>query len=417
MRPLALGYFRVSQGTLDEDMKRHKDEIAAYVEREGFALCEVYTDHYESQTLGSTRRRGTVNGEMVALPFSEPTQLVRPANLTRERGPMKLRAAVVGLGKQALEDHIPGLHSSDGAELVAICDDDPEIVREHQYQLRVSGYTDFREMLRNEQLDMVVVTVPHHVGRAVIETAAEHHVHVLKEKPFATSMSEARELAKRCEDASIQLMVTLQRRFNPIYTSFTQLADQIGTPFVVDAQYTVHIADPSEGWRGKSAMAGGGCIIDMGYHLVDMILWYFGLPDRILADVSVSARPDRMYDAEDTALVHFGYDSGLYGSLLLSRFIGPKAEQIRLVGSKGMVHLERGRIRRLTNGGEAIESLSREQAWPSAAACQIDYFCRVIEGLRPNVSGPKENLAHMSFIAACYESAKTHAYINPKEVL
>ncbi|UQS22867.1 Gfo/Idh/MocA family oxidoreductase [Amycolatopsis thermalba] len=330
---------------------------------------------------------------------------------------MKLRAGVVGLGKQALEDHIPGLHASDSAELVAVCDEDREIVREQQYQHRVQGYTDFREMFKTEALDLVVVCVPHHVGREVIETAAEHKVHVLKEKPFATTMQEARDLAEICERADVQLMVTLQRRFNPIYTSFTQLADQIGTPFVVDAQYTLHISDPSDGWRGRNAEAGGGCIIDMGYHLIDMVLWYFGLPDRVLADVSASARPDREYDAEDTALVHFAYDSGLYGSLLLSRFIGPKTEQIRLVGSKGMVHLERGRIRRLGNDGEVIESLSREQAWPSAAACQIDYFRRVIDGQRPNVSGPRENLAHMSFIAACYESARSHAHINPKELL
>ncbi|WP_429415675.1 Gfo/Idh/MocA family protein [Nocardia sp. GAS34] len=212
-------------------------------------------------------------------------------------------------------------------------------------------------------------------------------------------------------------MVTLQRRFNPIYTSFTRLADQIGTPFAIDARYTLHVDDPSEGWRGSTATAGGGCVIDMGYHLIDLILWYFGLPDRITADLSVSARPDRTYDAEDTALIHFAYDGGLYGSLLLSRFIGPKAEEIRLVGSRGIVHLERGRLRRLTNGGEVIESLVREQGWPSAAASQIDYFRHVIEGDRPNLSGPQENLAHMSFVAACYESARTHASVNPKELL
>lgn len=330
---------------------------------------------------------------------------------------MKFRAGVVGLGRQALEDHIPGLLASDAAELVAVCDEDREIVREQQYQHRVQGYTDFREMFKAEALDLVVVCVPHHVGRDVVTTAAEHKVHVLKEKPFATTMQEARELAEICDRADVRLMVTLQRRFNPIYTSFVQLADQIGTPFVVDAQYTLHISDPSEGWRGRTAKAGGGCIIDMGYHLVDMILWYFGLPDRVLADLSASARPDRDYDAEDTALIHFGYDSGLYGSLLLSRFIGPKTEQIRLVGSKGIVHLERGRIRRLDNGGEVIESLSREQAWPSAAACQIEHFCRVIDGRRPNVSGPQENLSHMSFIAACYESARSHTYVSPKELL
>lgn len=177
------------------------------------------------------------------------------------------------------------------------------------------------------------------------------------------------------------------------------------------------VGDPSDGWRGRTAQAGGGCIIDMGYHLIDMLLWYFGLPDRVLADMSMNARPDRSYDAEDTALIHFSYDSGLYGSLLLSRFIGPKAEQIRLVGSKGIVHLERGRIQRLSNSGDVIESLAREQSWPSAAISQVNYFCRVIEGLRPNVSGPRENLAHLSFISGCYQSARERSYVDPKELL
>lgn len=327
-----------------------------------------------------------------------------------------LRVGVIGLGRQALDDHIPGLAACEAAELVAVCDEDPEIVREHQYRCRVPGYTDFTAMLRSEQLDLAVVCVPHCVGRRVIEAAAEHGVHVLKEKPFATSLTEAHELARLCEDAGIELMVTLQRRFNPIYMSFPQLADQIGTPFVIDARYTLHTADPSDGWRGDIAAAGGGCVIDMGYHVIDLILWYFGLPDRITADLSVAARPDREYDAEDTALVHFSYDSGLYGSILLSRFIGPKAEDLRLVGSRGMVHLERGRIRRLTNDGEVVESLLREQGWPAAAAAQIDYFRRVIDGERPNLSGPRQHLAHLRFVTACYQAARTHTPVNPKEL-
>jgi len=330
---------------------------------------------------------------------------------------MALRAAVVGLGAQAQEDHLPGLAASDMTKLVAVCDDNPDLVHELGYKLHVKGYTDFREMFASEDLDLVVVCVPHHVGREVIKAAAEHRVHVLKEKPFAVSLDEARELTGLCDEAGIKLMVTLQRRFNPIYTSFIQLADQIGTPIVVDAQYTLHIADPSEGWRGRVAQAGGGCVIDMGYHLIDMLLWYFGLPDRILADTSASARPDRAYDAEDTALIHFGYDTGLYGSALLSRFIGPKNEQIRLVGSKGIVNLERGRLRRLDNHGEVIESLTREQSWPAAAAAQIDHFARVIDGTRPNPSGPAEHLSHLAFITACYTSARTRAAVNPKELL
>ncbi|VFA98136.1 Glucose--fructose oxidoreductase precursor [Nocardia cyriacigeorgica] len=327
-----------------------------------------------------------------------------------------VRVGVIGLGRQAVDDHLPGLASCESAELVAVCDEDPEVVREHQYRCRVPGYTDFTAMLRSEQLDLVVVCVPHSIGCRVIEAAAEHRVHVLKEKPFATSLAEARELARLCEKSGIELMVTLQRRFNPIYMSFPQLADQIGTPFVIDARYTLHIADPSEGWRGDIATAGGGCVIDMGYHFIDLVLWYFGLPDLITADLSAVARPDREYDAEDTALVHFSYDSGLYGSILMSRFIGPKTEDLRLIGSKGIVHLERGRIRRLTNDGRVVESLAREQAWPSAAASQIEFFRRVIAGERPNPSGPRQHLAHMRFVTACYQSARTHTPVDPKEL-
>ncbi len=49
----------------------------------------------------------------------------------------------------------------------------------------------------------------------------------------------------------------------------------------------------------------------MGYHLIDLLIWYLGLPDRVLADTSTAAVPGAGYDAEDTALVHLAYDSGL----------------------------------------------------------------------------------------------------------
>ncbi|WP_406637618.1 Gfo/Idh/MocA family protein [Amycolatopsis sp. WGS_07] len=340
--------------------------------------------------------------------------MTRPEAACREG--RTLRAGVIGLGRQALEDHIPGLRAADAVELAAVCDENPQIAAEQQGELGIPTYTDAGMLFAEHQLDFVVICVPHDAGAQLIELSAKHGVHVLKEKPFATSLGQAQYLADQVQKAGIHLMVTLQRRFNPIYTSFLQLADQIGAPFVIDAAYTMHIDDPSEGWRGQAGRAGGGCLIDMGYHMVDMLLWYFGLPDRVIADISVGARPDRDYDAEDTALVHIAYDSGLYGSLLLSRAIGPKCERIRLAGSKGVVCLERGRIARLTNDGEVVESLAREQAWPSASVSQINHFTHVIKGERPNLSGPIDNVAHLRFIHACYESARTHAAVKPKEL-
>ncbi len=347
----------------------------------------------------------------------QPTDPSCPAARSIDENDAVLRAGVVGLGHQALTDHLPNLQASADIRLAAVCDENPAVVHEQQHRLRVPGYLDFEDMLASEQLDLVVVCVPHHVGGRVIEAAAKHGVHVLKEKPFATTVDEAKRLATVCEESGIHLMVALQRRLNPIHTSFQLLADRVGTPFLVEGRYTMHITDPSDGWRGLSAKAGGGCLIDMGYHLIDLTVWYFGLPDQITADLSASARPDRRYDAEDTALVHFSYDHGLYGSLLLSRFLGPKTEELRVVGDRGAVHLERNRIRRLTNRGEVVETISRESAGQAAAANQIDYFARVIDGSRPNPSSPKDQLAHLAFITACYQAARTHAPVNPKELL
>ncbi|MBF6332497.1 Gfo/Idh/MocA family oxidoreductase [Nocardia transvalensis] len=328
-----------------------------------------------------------------------------------------LRAALVGLGRRAISDHLPCLQAADDVQLVAVCDEDRIVLRRQQRQLGVPGYTDFREMFATEGLDLAVVCVPHDVGRDVIRAAASNKVHVLKEKPFATTLAEAKELSELCERSGIQLMVALQRRLDPIHASFQLLADQVGSPFLVEGRYTMHVADPSEGWRGQSGKAGGGCVIDMGYHLIDLVLWYFGLPDRIMADLSANARLDRHYDAEDTALVHFWYRRGLYGSLLFSRFLGPKTEELRLVGPRGVVHLERDRICRLSNSGDVIETLGRERLEPSAGVNQIDYFTRVINGTRPNLSGPADQLPHLAFVTACYQAARTHTLVSPKEFL
>ncbi|WP_116210026.1 Gfo/Idh/MocA family protein [Streptomyces olivoreticuli] len=328
------------------------------------------------------------------------------------------RAAVVGLGGQAHKDHLPGLADSPLAELVAVCDVDTGRAAAGAEAWQVPGYTDLTALLNEVRPDFVIAAVPHHVGREVIKACAGARVHVMKEKPFATDPHEAAELAALCDKTGIELMVTVQRRFHPLYAVALQLLEQIGTPYLVEGRYTFHCPDPSTGWRGRAKLAGGGCLADMGYHLIDLLIWYLGLPDRILADTSAAAAPGADYDAEDTALVHLAYDSGLYGSLLISRSAGPKSERLAVTGSYGSVVIERGVVRRLDSSGQAVESLVREPAWPgNAAAARIDHFCRVLDGTLPNPSGPAEHLPHAAFLAAAYSSRASARPADPKEFL
>ncbi|MGW1199153.1 Gfo/Idh/MocA family protein [Streptomyces sp. NPDC002536] len=330
---------------------------------------------------------------------------------------VRKRAAMVGLGGQATNDHLPGLAQCRLAELAGVCDVDAGRVAAAADVHQVPGFTAVERLLQEVQPDFVIAAVPHHAGQQVVTACADAGVHVMKEKPFATDPHEAAQLAAQCDKAGIELMVTVQRRFHPVYAAAFALLGQIGDPYLVEGRYTFHCPDPAAGWRGRASLAGGGCLADMGYHLIDLLIWYLGLPDRVLAHTSTAAVPGAEYDAEDTALVHLAYGSGLYGSLLVSRSAGPKTEHLAITGPHGTLAIDRGVVRLLDPAGQVVESLLREPAWPCPPAGLIDRFCRVLDGTAPNTSGPAEHLPHAAFLAAAYASAATHRPADPKEFL
>jgi predicted dehydrogenase len=329
----------------------------------------------------------------------------------------KLKGAIIGLGKQSEDDHIPGILDSRFAQLVAVCDVDSTKVEQWSKNFNIQGYTCPSKMFNQEQLDFVIIAVPHDQYPEIIRIAVDHKIHIFKEKPFARNLQEGLYLKNLCEQNNVVLMTATQRRFNPIYCSFSLLQDLIGEIYLINASYTLYVPNPHEGWRGSNQRAGGGCILDMGYHMIDTIIWLTGLPDSVYAISSANAKPEEFYDAEDTALITFKYQTGINGSLLLSRHYAPKKEVISFVGTNGSIEIQKGCIQRLSRDGKPIDVLTRDGAWKSASTCQIDYFCRVIQGQAYNYGSPENHLLHLSFIEACYISQKENQVINPKELL
>lgn len=331
----------------------------------------------------------------------------------------RLKVGVVGLGKQSQEDHIPAILDSNSATLAAICDSNPSVLEEAVTKYRVPGYLSSDELFNKEKLDFVIVAVPHHAYRQILESAIQHGIHILKEKPFTFDIEEAKYFASLARKSSIQIMTTVQRHFNPIFVTFFQLIDKIGTPSFFEGEYTIFTDSPHVGWRGSKSLAGGGCLIDMGYHMIDLIVWYFGLPDLVFAELSSTAKEDVDYDAEDTALLTIRFNKGknFWGSIFISRVTPPKREYLRVVGTKGILEVHRGLIQRFSSDGRLLEKLSRENSWPSAFTDQIDYFVHVIRGERENLSPPSFHLQHMAIIAAAYESNKVGSYVDPRKYL
>jgi len=330
-----------------------------------------------------------------------------------------IRIIVVGLGHQATEDHIPSVLASKDAILVGVVDIDKEKLKKFKESNRdIPTFTDIEEMVEKTSPEIAIVVVPHNTHFEIVKKLLEKKINVLKEKPFAMSLHDARELVSVANRNGVKMMVTAQRRYNPIYATFLQLIDKIGDPFYIESKYTIFTDSPNTGWRGQNKLAGGGCIIDMGYHIIDLLMWYFGLPDKVFAEMSHSAKENAIYDAEDTASIMFRYtERDIWGTLLLSRVIPPKQEYFNVYGTRGYLHIERGKIERFSIDGKVCESLSRENSWPSAFQDQIEYFIKIVKGLKDVSDSCESHFNHLAFIEAAYRSKELGHPIDPFEII
>lgn len=331
---------------------------------------------------------------------------------------MKFRVGLIGLGKQAKKYHLPGLESSENARLVAVCDIDQIKVDEISSAYKVKGYVSAKELLENESLDFVVIATPHDTHLEIVRIAALKGVHILKEKPFAKNLKEAIEILKIVKSNQIELMIILQRRFNSLHSRFFYYIKQIGKPSFIDMHYSIFAQDPHPAWRAKHEKSGGGCILDMGYHMIDLLMWYFGLPTSVYSNYSTISKDATDKEVEDSASIIFSYNNGFTGNMFLSRFCPPKTEFIRIIGQRGILEILKDKINLYDREGEVSECLVAHVPTDQfSASKQIDYFCKVLEGSKENISNPAINLNHMLFIESCYKSMKDRKPVNPKKLL
>lgn len=187
----------------------------------------------------------------------------------------KLKVGIIGLGHQSLEDHIPAINASSDTEIVGVVETNNEKLKSFLLENKnIAGYNSFDDLLKNKRrnLDFIIIAVPHNLHYEITKKALINKIHVLKEKPFTISLEQAKEIRDIAKNTNTKVMVTLQRRFNPIYSTFFQFIDKIGMPFFIEAKYSFYTDVPHEGWRSQKEKAGGGRIIDMGYHIIDLLI-------------------------------------------------------------------------------------------------------------------------------------------------
>lgn len=325
-----------------------------------------------------------------------------------------IRIVFIGLGKQNSKDHLNAALENKNVEIVAVCDTDKELAEEVGKRLQIPFFSSTEDLLKKCEPDAAVVAIPHKYYTPIVSMLIRHGIHVFKEKPLDIDLKSAIILSNMADIHNVNLTVAVQRKYNRIYKLFSEYKNHIGDVFSVHGEYTLNIDNLDEGWRSSKELSGGGAVIDMGYHLLDLLVWYFGVPNRISAELGYNNRKTQIYDVEDTAKIQFSYMDGgqrILGSILLSRIYPTKDEGLFIYGTQGAVKIFKDRIELYDTERELIES-SFIKSNGNDVRLQLKNFIDAI--LNNDFTGNhKDHLRNMIFIDAIYHSDKKSKTIMP----
>jgi len=192
-----------------------------------------------------------------------------------------LKVGIVGSGGIAQAVHIPGYQELPDVKVVALCDLNRATLKAAAEKFGVEQtFTDYRQMLRKVDPDIVSVCTPNADHAAPTIAALKAGAHVLVEKPIAMNAAEGRQMVAAAKKAKRLLMVGFQNRYDPAaqFMRRSAGAGDFGEIYYGEAHYLRRRGIPGWGAFIEKKRSGGGALMDIGVHALDLALYIMGHP-------------------------------------------------------------------------------------------------------------------------------------------
>ena len=254
----------------------------------------------------------------------------------------KLRWGVIGAGGIADRRTIPGMMLAKNAELVAVMDVTQELAEKVRAKYNAKrAYTSEEALLQDPEVDVVYIATPIVVHARQAKLAADYGKHILIEKPLAMTSEEGREVLDYCARKGVQIAAGFMMRFGAHVMNMKKAIAEgkIGTLVSGYSQFTLWLPYEEGNWRQCKAKAGGGCMMDMAVHCIDLMEYITGMRVTKVGsfneNVAFSDHPQ--YDVEDTSTVMMRMENGAQFVVQTNFNIPDEAAKWRLefFGTKG----------------------------------------------------------------------------------
>lgn len=191
-----------------------------------------------------------------------------------------IKIAVVGLGKMGLS-HLAIVKAHRGVELAAVCDSSSYVLGVLKKYTGVETYSNYEAMLREVELDAVLIATPSRMHAGMVDAALERGLHVFCEKPFTLSVADADRLTALARRKGLITQVGYHNRFVGPFAEVKRLLDlgAIGqvTHALGEAYGPVVLRSKGGTWRSRKE-EGGGALYDYAAHPLNLLNWYLGEP-------------------------------------------------------------------------------------------------------------------------------------------
>jgi UDP-N-acetylglucosamine 3-dehydrogenase len=341
----------------------------------------------------------------------------------------KLRVGVIGCGSIAQHRHLPEYKANKNVELVAVCDSNEERAREVAEKFGAEAYTSFEELLKNAEVDAVSVCTPNYLHAPISIAALNAGVHVLCEKPMATSTEEAEAMIAAAKASGKKLMIGHNQRFVPSHQRARKLiaSGEIGKIYSFRTAFghggpEGWSVDGKESWFFQKDKAFVGAMGDLGVHKTDLLRYVLG-EEIVEVGSFVETSAKDFADVDDNAVCVLKTESGIIGTLAASwAYVSKEDNSTIIYGEKAILRLEDDPTNSLVvqyANGEVVNyqlgKIQSNDAGGQRTSHVIDHFVdAVLQNQEPPVPG-EEGMKSLEVILAALESNETKQIVRVRE--
>jgi predicted dehydrogenase len=324
----------------------------------------------------------------------------------------RIRYAVVGAGHIAQNAVLPAFaHARENSEITVLFSDDERKRRVLGKRFRLEEtlpYTTFDEACRADLFDAVYITLPNSMHREYTERAAAARLHILCEKPMATTAADCRAMIDAAESAGVKLMIAYRLHFEPANTGAMKIArsGKLGNLRLFNSVFTMQVRQDNIRTDGS---LGGGPLFDIGIYCINAARYMFAdEPLDVVASIAQGEDP-RFKNVEEAVSAVFRFPDERLASFTCS-FGAADAGYFQVIGSKGDLCLDPAyEYEGALEQHLTIRDKTRTRKFrPSDQfAPELVYFSDCIKrGINPEPGGI-EGLNDVAIIEAIHESART----------